>query len=58
MPVTERINAELRGEAFNLLNTPQFGNPDGNLNDNNYGLITGLQANSERELQLALRFTF
>ena len=58
VPVTGRINAELRAEAFNVFNTPQFGTPDGNLNDANFGKITGLQFNAERQLQLALRFTF
>lgn len=58
VPITGRVNAELRGEAFNVFNAPQFSDPDGNLNDANYGKITGLQFNSERQLQLALRLTF
>ena len=57
-PVVERVNAEFRGEAFNVFNTPQFGNPDGNFNDQNFGLISSTRANSSRQLQLALRFTF
>jgi hypothetical protein len=31
--ITERFSTELRGEFFNLFNTPQFNQPDGNLND-------------------------
>ena len=58
IPITERVNAEFRTEAFNIFNTPQFSNPDGNLNDQNYGLISGLQYNSVRQIQFALRFTF
>lgn len=57
-PITERVNTEFRTEAFNVFNTPQFSNPDGNLNDGNYGLISGLQYNSVRQIQFALRVTF
>jgi hypothetical protein len=56
--ITERVNTSFRAEAFNVFNTPQFSNPDSNLNDQNYGLVTGLQDNSVRQIQLALRFTF
>lgn len=31
--ITERVNAEFRAQAYNLFNTPQFGNPDTNLHD-------------------------
>jgi hypothetical protein len=58
IPITERVNTEFRTEAFNVFNTPQFSNPDGNLNDQNFGLISGLQYNSVRQIQFALRFTF
>ncbi|HEY0786128.1 MAG TPA: TonB-dependent receptor [Acidobacteriaceae bacterium] len=58
VPLTERVGAELRAEAFNALNTPQFTNPDGNLYDGNFGLITGTRQASERQLQFAVRFTF
>jgi hypothetical protein len=57
-PITERVNTEFRTEAFNVFNTPQFNNPDSNLNDQNYGLISGLQNNSVRQIQFALRVTF
>ncbi len=58
VPIVERVNAELRAEAYNVLNTPQFTNPDGNLSDGNFGLITGTRLASERQLQFAVRFTF
>jgi hypothetical protein len=56
--LTERYVLELHGDAFNITNTPQFTNPDGNLTDANYAKVTGLQDNSQREIQLAARFTF
>jgi hypothetical protein len=55
---TERYVLELHGDAFNVTNTPQFTNPDGNLTDANYGKVTGVQLDSQREIQLAARFTF
>ncbi len=57
--ITERLHTELRGEAFNLTNTPQFQNPVGDLtNSGQVGHITGTRQYSERQLQLAVRFTF
>ena len=47
---------ELRVEAQNVLNTPQFGEPAGGLTDVNFGrIITG---GGERRLQLGVRFGF
>ncbi len=56
--LTERVKAELRAEAFNVTNTPQFTNPDSNPQDGNFGKITGTRQYSERQLQMAVRFTF
>jgi hypothetical protein len=53
-----RCVLELHGDAFNITNTPQFTNPDGGLNDTNFGKITGTQLDSQREIQLAARLTF
>ncbi|MBM3757538.1 MAG: hypothetical protein FJW38_26600 [Acidobacteria bacterium] len=57
--VREGWKLELRGEIYNLTNTPQFGNPVGNVNAGNFGQITGTFAGAgEREVQLALRLRF
>ena len=53
-----RIVLELHGDAFNVTNTPQFTNPDAGIYDSNFGKITSIQDNSQRELQLAARLTF
>jgi hypothetical protein len=58
IPITERFHTELRGEAFNITNTPAFTNPDSTLSDPNAGKTTAVRQNSERQLQLAVRFTF
>ncbi len=55
---TSRYVLELHGDAFNVTNTPQFTNPDGNFYDSNFGKVTSTANNSQREIQLAARFTF
>jgi hypothetical protein len=76
--IVERVAGQFRAEVFNLSNTPEFTNPNGNLDacqytegttascpaistglDNgHFGQIEGTRSNSQREMQLALRFTF
>jgi hypothetical protein len=56
---TERFRGELAGQFFNIANTPQFSQPDGNMNDGGqFGEVTSLRYASEREIQLSLRVTF
>jgi hypothetical protein len=63
---TERVNLELRLEAFNVLNHAEFANPDTNLFDATFGQITsttlGLNAvtalQTQRILQLGARLSF
>ncbi|HEX4770919.1 MAG TPA: hypothetical protein VH351_08830, partial [Bryobacteraceae bacterium] len=54
--ITESTNLELRFEAFNLFNHAQFGNPDGDITSDQFGIITS--ARDPRILQLGARFTF
>jgi hypothetical protein len=58
IPFTERYVLELHGDAFNITNTPQFTNPDSGIFDSDFGHITGIELDSQREIQLAARFTF
>ncbi len=55
---TERIGVQFRAEATNLTNTPQFGIPDQNLQDSNFGQVTSTFSGSERHIQFALRLHF
>lgn len=54
---TERFNLQFRAEAFNLSNTPLFGNPNNNVESGAFGTITG-QDNPARQVQLGLKLLF
>jgi hypothetical protein len=53
----ERLTAEFRAEAFNLLNQVVFGMPTTVLSSNQFGVISS-QANSPRQIQFALKLLF
>ena len=55
--VTERLNVQLRVEAFNAFNRVQFGVPNTSINSTAFGVISN-QQNLPRNLQLALRLLF
>jgi Carboxypeptidase regulatory-like domain/TonB dependent receptor len=55
--IHDRFSAQLRIEAFNVFNHPQFNFPDGSLGDGTTGIISS-QANAPRQLQIAGRFNF
>ena len=55
----ERLDLQVRGEAFNLLNTPHFAMPITNLASVQFGQITGTQiAGLPRVMQFALKLRF
>ena len=58
--VRDDLKLQFRLEAYNILNTPQFTNPGSSWSDGpqNFGVIRGTRAFSERQIQLALRITF
>ncbi len=55
--IVERVNIQIRGEAFNLFNHAIFNGPDVNPTSQNFSRITS-QSNLPRTIQLALRLTF
>ncbi|WP_348269897.1 carboxypeptidase regulatory-like domain-containing protein [Edaphobacter paludis] len=59
-PITERVNLELRGEAFSITNTPQFGNPSNSITNADFGHIDGANggASGNRVIELAGKVTF
>jgi Carboxypeptidase regulatory-like domain len=54
--IKEGMNLQFRAEVFNAFNHAQFGQPDGNVNSQTFGLIT--TANSPRIMQLSLKLLF
>jgi TonB-dependent Receptor Plug Domain len=61
-PVWENVKMQFRGEALNLMNHPNFSNPDGGVTDSNFGIISsttpGSRLIAERYLRLGLKFMF
>lgn len=56
-PMMEGTNLEARWEVFNITNTPEFGQPNGNITSGGVASITSLSGDP-RIMQFALRFTF
>lgn len=54
---SESTKLQLRGEAFNITNTPVFGLPNTTVGNPGFGVI-GSQANQPRNLQLALKLVW
>lgn len=52
-----RFALQLRAEAFNAFNTPQFAAPNAQLGNSSFGIISGL-AVAPRQVQLALKFIY
>jgi len=55
--IREQVTLQFRAEAFNIMNTPQFGTPGTALGTGQFGVIRS-QANSPRQIQLALKLIF
>jgi hypothetical protein len=66
IPIRELFNIQVRAEAFNLTNTPEFSNPGGSLTSSTYGYVTGTLSSGTgvngtgggRALQLGVRILF
>ena len=63
--INERWNLQLRGEAFSVMNTPQWGQPNTDYTSPNFGYITGLAnmlpgglGGGARQFQLGAKLTF
>jgi hypothetical protein len=57
--ITDRVNLQLRGEALNALNHPNFANPGGDIsNAGQFGFITQTVGTGERTIRLGARLSF
>jgi hypothetical protein len=54
--ITERVNFEFRAEAFNMTNTPAFGDPNGSFGSAAFGTIT--TAGTPRDFEFAGKIHF
>lgn len=54
----EGVSFEIRGEFFNVLNTPNFGGPNTSIGNSAFGVVTLTQANDARIGQLTGRINF
>ena len=57
IPIGEKVKFQFRAEAFNLLNTPQFANPNSTFNTATFGSITST-ANPNRQIQFGAKILF
>jgi hypothetical protein len=57
-PVFRETTLQFRAEAYNISNTPQYGAPDTNFGDSNFGQISSTTSVGPRTIQLGARFQF
>jgi len=55
--LSERFNLEFRADVFNTLNHTNWGIPDANYQDSNYGAVTSAST-TNRQMQFGLHLTF
>ena len=57
-PIGERTRLEFRAEAFNVTNTPRFGDPATSVTGSNFMEIRGTRFDSDRQFRFGLKATF
>lgn len=54
----ENLKLQLKAEAINVLNHPNFANPQGDINNTNFGYITSTTGTGERNVRFAIKVSF
>jgi hypothetical protein len=57
-PIKESVKIQFRVEALNALNHANFANPQGDINNSNFGYINSTTGTGERNLRFAVRVSF
>jgi len=56
--IGERMTTQFRSQFYNLTNTPQFGQPNGDISSGDFGKVRSSTLSGERQIEFALRITF
>ena len=57
----DHYNVQLRADAFNVANHPNFGTPNANISNSNAGTITGISGTpsyEQRTVEFAVKLNF
>jgi hypothetical protein len=54
----ENVKLQFKAEALNVLNHPNFANPQGDINNSNFGYVTSTTGTGERNVRFAVRLSF
>jgi hypothetical protein len=57
-PLYRQTKFIFRAEAYNVTNTPEFAQPDTNLGDGGFGVVSGTGSVGPRQLQFGARIEF
>jgi hypothetical protein len=58
---SDHYNVQLRADAFNIFNHPNFNTPSANISSSNAGTVTGVSGTPSyeaRTMEFALKFNF
>jgi Carboxypeptidase regulatory-like domain len=57
-PIRESMNISFQWDVFNVFNRVDYNNPSTTITSSSFGEISGVNSNSQREMQFGLKFAF